>query len=111
MTSTEYIGRVVEVARKHGATIHATNAGANVCCAGGSFVEVYTSTFRTQAGVAHEAIVAPSRLKWSDLECLLDIKRLVESMPAVVDGPTPTHAPVASPSGFGSGAIDDTKGT
>jgi hypothetical protein len=111
VTGAEYIGRVVEVARKHSATVRETVSGANIVCPGGALVEVYISSHRSRDGVVHEPGIALRDARWGDLECLLDIKRLVQSMPVVVDGPAPTFAPAASPSGFGSGAIDDTKGT
>lgn len=113
VTSAEYIGRVVEVARKHHATIRETTSGANIQCPGGVLVEVSIATHRDPEGIVHEPSLAlRGAAKWDDLECLLDIKLLVASLPLTVDGPAPAYMPSpAGPTGYGSGAIDDTRGT
>jgi len=113
VTSAEYIGRVVEVARKHRATVRETTSGANIQCPGGVLVEVSIATHRDPKGVVHEPSLAlRGAAKWDDLECLLDIKRLALSMPTRVDGPAPTYAPSPTgPTGYGTGVVDDTKGT
>ena len=111
VTSAEYIGRVVEVARKHRATVRETTSGANIVCPGGALVELYIDTYRAPSGAVHEPGMALRGVRWADLDCLVEIKRMVASLPKRVDGPAPTYAPVPGPSGFGTGAIDDTKGT
>lgn len=113
MTGVEYVARVVECARDHGATVNETLRGAIITGPGGALLELVINTDRLATGTVHQPDLRIVRgVKWHDLDCLVALRRCTEAMPLLVDGPAPAFAPVAPrPSGFGSGAIDDTKGT